>query len=86
MEIVIQTKKHMFSISRCGIRRVDMWEWRKIKETFEVLFNQQSVELSADLDAMGPVPAAIQKTVDAGHKVAAANAEAWRHPGDNRLP
>ena len=86
MEIVIQTNKNMWSISSRGIRKVSTWDWRKIKETFERLFEAQILALKVAHENQGPVFDGIERAVEAGYLAAPKNAAAWRAQDDNALP
>jgi len=92
MEILIQTKKAIWHISKKGIRRVDTWEWSKVRETFEALFIQQETVLKEALKRQGPMIQGIERAVRGGYESAMKNdiawreKSAWRDAGDNRLP
>jgi hypothetical protein len=86
MELMLQTKKRLWSVSFKGIHTVDTWEWDRVKDTFDSLFEYQSKTLNDALERQGPVGEAIDRTVKEGVAVAATNAESWRHPNDFRLP
>ena len=86
MEIIIQTQKNLWSISRQGLRKVPQWNWRRIKETFEACFDAQRKQLDEIASGPHPVLDAIDETVEEGFQVSEKNAEAWRALDDNSLP
>ncbi len=52
MEIMIQTKRHMFSFGTKGYRKVTTHDWGDAKFTFEVLMQSQTGKLAKKTDEL----------------------------------
>lgn len=77
MEILIQTKKHMYHITRKGIRKAAIMDWKRFMETFEVIFDFQSKKLKEQYEAS--TLRSIDKHVEKGYVSAQQNHQKWLH-------
>lgn len=77
MDILIQTKDHIYSLSwKNGIRKVETVNWNKLKASFDSLLSFQTE--NAKVHNEQPVFKQLDETVAAGCESARDNAAAWR--------
>lgn len=73
MDILVQTREHIYHISWKGIKKVETVNWDKLKSTFDMLCSTQA-EQAKKVNESSPLNAHVENGVES----AKANDRAWR--------
>ena len=84
MEIYIQFRKTLFSLGSRGSRRLETWDWRKVEEKFESLFELQYDKVQRVYESQRDAEKSMRKELR--KQLLMVNIGAWRGLDDNALP